>query len=92
MKSKASIVSTEHYGMQTAATSNTTYLERLFVLQDISKSLACFDAEGVASEVDFFEIGYLLELLEVWLDVGLCVELETLTDEGEDLGVVRHVV
>ena len=67
-----------------------THLERLFVFEHFGEGLASLDAEGVASEVNFFEIGDLVELVEVWLDVGLGVELEALTNEGEDFRIVRH--
>lgn len=66
------------------------HLECLFALQDVGKCLACFDSECIASKVDLFEVGDLLELIEVRLNVGLGIEFETLANEGEDLGIAGH--
>lgn len=68
------------------------HLEGLLVLQNIGKSLACLDTEGVAAEMNLFKVSDLFELFEVRLNVGLGVELEALTDNGEDFGLVRHDV
>ena len=54
--------------------------------EDLGESGGGFDADGVAFEVDLFNVGVVAERLDVLFKIGGGVELEGAAFEGEDVG------
>jgi hypothetical protein len=65
------------------------YLQTLFGLEHLCKRLARFNTKCVAQELDLLNLVVRLQVLNVWLNVLGCGELEALALEGKYFGS-RH--
>ena len=54
--------------------------------EDLGEGGGGFDADGVAFEVDLFDVGIVAEGLDMRFEVGGGVELQGAAFEGEDVG------
>ena len=67
-----------------------SYFEVLFGREDLSKTLASSNAQGVAQNSDFLDV-LLEEACDVRFEIGLSGELEALALQGKDSLAVRHL-